>query len=226
MSIQAVIFDMDGTLIDSEPFWARAEQEVFSSVGVQLSDELCRMTAGMSTRAVTEFWFERHPWKGRTLDSVEAEVVSRVEAMIREQGRALPGTTAILSLLRDIELKVGLASNSTRSLIAASLEKLSIGHYFHAVHSCEDVRKPKPEPDIYLKAAQSLNVAPSTCLVFEDSATGVAAAINAGMRVIAVGNYNHAPGLTRAPDLVIKELSQFEEHHLHHLVASNGEDSL
>ncbi len=87
----AVIFDMDGLLVESEPLWKEAERQVFSSVGVQVTDSLAEQTAAMTTRAVTEFWFSRNPWVGKSLDEVEDAVVDRVEVLVRERGYELDG---------------------------------------------------------------------------------------------------------------------------------------
>lgn len=82
--MKAVIFDMDGLLIDSEPFWTKAEKMVFSSVGVELSDSLCEKTASMTTREVTEFWHELFPWNHKSIEAVENEVIECVDELIKK----------------------------------------------------------------------------------------------------------------------------------------------
>ena len=83
--MQAVIFDMDGTLIDSEPMWKKAEWQIFSSMGVKVTDELSSQTVCMTTREVTEFWFNHFPWSGKSLDQVENEVVKCVAQQISDE---------------------------------------------------------------------------------------------------------------------------------------------
>ena len=85
--MQAVIFDMDGTLIDSEPMWKEAEKQVFSSIGVNVSEELSAKTASMTTREVTEFWHSYFPWTGKSLEQVENEVIDRVATLIFQKRR-------------------------------------------------------------------------------------------------------------------------------------------
>ena len=87
--IQAVIFDMDGTLIDSEPMWKKAEQYVFSSVGVEVTEQHSAKTASMTTREVTEYWFNLFPWSGKSIEQVENEVVDCVAQFISQQGQPM-----------------------------------------------------------------------------------------------------------------------------------------
>ena len=184
--IQAVVFDMDGTLIDSEPFWARAEQEVFGALGVPITEELAATTAGMTTAAVTQFWYEQSPWEGPGLGEVEQNVLDRVAALIRSEGEPMPGVPIVLQRMQAQGLKLALATNSPEYLIPMVLERLQIGQYFEALVSVNDVHAGKPAPDIYLAAAKRLGVAPQFCLAVEDSATGLQSALSAGMATAAV----------------------------------------
>ena len=99
--IQAVIFDMDGVLIDSEPMWKEAEKQVFSSVGVEVCDSLSAYTASMTTREVTEFWYSHFPWSGKSLEKIENEVVERVEFLISEKGKPMEGVKEILDFFKN-----------------------------------------------------------------------------------------------------------------------------
>ncbi len=183
---EAIIFDMDGVIIDSEPLWSRAEKEVFSSVGVKLTDELCRQTAAMTTREVTSFWFKRHPWESHSLDTIENKVIDYVGTLIQEEGRAIEGIKETVIKLKNKGLKIGLATNSPNRLIPLVLEKTGIIRYFDAWCSSEHELKGKPHPDVYLAVSKKLDVAPVRCLAVEDSPTGIKAAKQAGMHVIAL----------------------------------------
>ena len=112
--IQAVVFDMDGTLIDSEPFWARAEQEVFGALGVPITEELAATTAGMTTAAVTQFWYKQSPWEGPSLGEVEQNVLDRVAALIRSEGEPMPGVPIVLQRMQAQGLKLALATNASK----------------------------------------------------------------------------------------------------------------
>jgi sugar-phosphatase len=83
--MKAVIFDLDGVIIDSCNLWKQAEYEVFSSVGVKLSDELCKITENMTTIEVTRFWFDRNPWQGKSLAEIEKAVIKRVARLVEEE---------------------------------------------------------------------------------------------------------------------------------------------
>lgn len=184
--VKAVIFDMDGVLIDSEPMWQQAEFNVFSQLGVTLSQHQTKQTAGMTTKAVTEYWYQQSPWQGQSLADTEAAVIEQVARSIAAHGQAKKGVHDLLQLLRHLQLPTALATNSSQYLMDTTLDTLAIRHYFDA-HCCvEMVTKGKPEPDIYLLAASKLGVAPAECLVFEDSYTGISAAKAAGMTVVAI----------------------------------------
>ncbi len=184
--IEAAIFDMDGVIIDSEPFWKKAEKEVFSSVGVNVSDELSIITESMTTSEVTRFWYERQPWENKTLEEVENEVVDYVEFLVEQEGIAIDEIKEVLGKLKKHDYKIGLATNSPYRLIPAVLKKLNIVGYFDAFSSAEHEIQGKPDPAIYLTVAGKLNVKPETCIVFEDSYSGLMAAKRAGMKTIAV----------------------------------------
>jgi sugar-phosphatase len=185
-TFKAVIFDMDGVLINSEPLWKIAEKEVFSSLGVKVTDDLVHITSALTAQEVCAFWFERYPWQGKTFAEVEDDVVARVIELIGENDTKMPGVKEILNFCKNKGLKIGLASNSSHNLIEVVLEKVGIKQYFDFISSAEDVEKGKPDPAVYLFAAQNLGVLPSHCIVFEDSVIGVTAAKRAGMTVVAI----------------------------------------
>lgn len=183
---RAAIFDMDGLLIDSEPFWKASEREVFGSVGIHITDDMAAVTAPMTPRQVTEHWYRVRPWESRSLEDMEAAVIARVAEHVRSAATALPGVREILAFCEAQGWRVALASNSPASLCALVLDALGIADSFHAVVSVDHVERGKPDPAIYLLAASRLGVTAGECVVFEDSPTGVRAARAAGMRVVAI----------------------------------------
>lgn len=182
--MRAVIFDMDGVLIDSEPFWANAEKAVFTSLGARVTAESAERTRFMGTREVTEFWYCQNPWKGPSLVEVEAQVVSLVAEFVAQYGKPKCGLVECLQMISNKGLKIGLASNSPKSLIMATLRNLRIDGFFQAVASSEEVDEVKPSPEVFLLAADRLGVNPNDCLVVEDSSRGVLAGRNAGMATV------------------------------------------
>ncbi|MBE7452917.1 MAG: hexitol phosphatase HxpB [Kofleriaceae bacterium] len=184
--IEAVLFDMDGLLIDSEPLWQRAEIEIFARVGIELSVAQCLETRGRRLDEVVEHWFARSPWRSPSRPSIAEAIVARVTELVAECGAAKPGVAHAIGFFADRGLPLGVASSSNYSIIEAVLARLEIRQHFAAVHSGESERFGKPDPAIFLGAARKLAVAPAACLVLEDSPRGVEAAKAAGMRCIAV----------------------------------------
>lgn len=184
--MQAAIFDMDGTLIDSEPMWKEAEKQVFSSVGVEVSEALSVNTASMTTSEVTAFWYRHYPWADKTLAQVESEVVDRVAGLITEKGEPMEGVKEILDFLKKKDLKIGLATNAPARLMPVVLRKLGIFDDFDAMCSSEHEKQGKPHPAVYLSTAGKLQVDPSKCIAFEDSVSGIVAASRADIRTVAI----------------------------------------
>lgn len=184
--LRAVIFDMDGLLIDSEPLWVRAEIEVFGDVGVTLSEADCARTKGLRTDDVVGYWHQRRPWKGPTAKEVEARLIERVASLVRAEGRALVGAPLAFEVARMKDRRLALASSSPSAIIRATLERLGLESAFDVVRSAETEPYGKPHPGIFLTTAQHLEVAPTQCLVLEDSLTGLVAAKAARMACITV----------------------------------------
>lgn len=192
MALKAVIFDMDGVLVDSEGFWAEAEREVFSSYGVQVTDDLASQTKYMTTKEVTEFWYSKFPWENLDIPSVEQEVVSKVIELIQTENCTMSGIEEFIKTLKSKEYKIGLATNAPLRVADAVLEKLQVRHFFDVVHSSELEEQGKPHPAVYLSSAQKLGISPEHCIAIEDSHSGLKAAKAAGMKTIVFTNNNES----------------------------------
>lgn len=208
--IKSIIFDMDGVIIDSEEIWKRAEKEVFSSVGVKLSDELCRLTETMTTAEVTKFWYERQPWKNKSLWDIENEVIERVARLITEEGKAISGIEEFIKSLKSKGFKIGLATNSPSGLIPVVLKKLRLEGYFDATASAEHELYGKPHPSVYLTVSKKLNSKPEACVAIEDSCSGLLAAKKAGMKTIAIFKDNTDSVKSEIADYIINNYDQFD----------------
>lgn len=184
--IKAIIFDMDGLLIDSEPLWEEAEIEAFTAVGVPLTSEMTKQTMGLRVDEVVEHWYTKYPWKDRSKKEVEAIIVKNVINLVKAKGKALEGVNEIVQLFKHEGLPMGIASSSQTDIINAVLEKLLIVSEMSVVYSAEHEPYGKPHPGVYITAAKELKVAPENCLAFEDSPNGVLAAKAAKMKCIAI----------------------------------------
>lgn len=185
---KAVIFDMDGVIVDSENLWKQAEKEIFSSFGAIVTEEYSAITESMTTAEVTRFWFDKFPWEGEKLETVEQMVVSRVIELIETKDCEIDGVKAFIEKLKYHNFKIGLATNSPNRIIRSVLKKVDILNLFDTITSAEFECKGKPDPSIYITTAAKLNVTAHNCTVIEDSYSGIFAAKNAGMKVIAFTN--------------------------------------
>lgn len=184
--IEAVIFDMDGLLIDSEPLWQEAEIQIFKRVNIILTRELCLQTKGLRIDEVVNYWFLRYPWTNLTKQEVEDLIVAKVIELIQLKGEPLAGVNHAVSFVRQKQVKIALASSSSLPIIKAALQKLDLTDIFTAIYSAESETWGKPHPGVYLTTANKLQVAPQNCLALEDSLNGVLAAKSAQMKCIAI----------------------------------------
>ena len=217
--IDAVIFDMDGILIDSEPLWKKAEREVFGSVGVKITEELSKVTASMTTTEVTKFWYKRNPWKNKSLEQVENEVIDLVGDLIIEEGESIEGVIETLKFLKKRNLKIGLSTNSPFRLIPIVLNKVGIAGFFDALSSAEHEEQGKPNPAVFLSTSKKLRTAPTKCIVFEDSISGIIAAKKANMKTVAIlpDDKFHNPEFDLS-DIKLNKLNDFSDRHLDYLL--------
>jgi beta-phosphoglucomutase-like phosphatase (HAD superfamily) len=213
--INTVLFDMDGLLIDSEPFWRKAMKACFASVGITLTEDLCRLTMGKKTSEVIQYWYSRQPWENKTLVTLENELVSTVQNLVMHEGVSMPGVNYILDFFKEKNFKLGLASSSASRLIETVLTKLNLKDYFEIAHSAEFEALGKPHPAVFLTAAEKIGSGPKQCLVFEDSFNGMLAAKAAGMKVIVVPEKdNFSDPVFDVADRRLASLLDFDEDNL------------
>jgi sugar-phosphatase len=201
---------MDGLLLDSEILWHKGEVEIFGSLGVPLSDASDRFTKGMYVNEVVQYWFSQYPWPGPSENDVVDMLLARVGELVESEGRLLPGAERALDLTGE-RGPLALASSTPMALIIRCLTHFGLIDRFVTIHSAEFETYGKPHPGVFLSAALSLGVAPTACLVLEDSSAGVLAAKSATMTVIAVPTSEDAgrPEFALA-DLVLTSLEELE----------------
>ena len=215
-AFRAAVFDMDGLLIDSEPFWWEAEQFAFAEVGVRLVDADCMQTMGLRVDAVVAHWAARRPWQGVSAERVAERIVQRVIERVRTRGEEMAGASWALSLCEGLGLRLALASSSAPEIIDAVLDRLGFAGRFEVVRSAAHEARGKPHPDVYLSACAGLGLPPADCVAFEDSPSGVRAARAAGLHCIAVPAH-HLPGadlVASLADVVLPSLEALAVSHL------------
>ncbi len=185
-SDRALVFDMDGVLIDSEPLWRRAEIQIFATVGLELSEADCFQTTGLRMDEAALYWFERSPWTGPTPHEIAESVVERMVELIQAEGVPMPGVRRSLAAARAADWRIGLASSSSTRLIETVLDRFELRTAFEVIHSAEHEERGKPHPDVYLSTLRDLGLEGCDSVAIEDSANGVTSALAAGMRCSAI----------------------------------------
>jgi len=184
---KAVIFDMDGILINSEPYWKAAEQTVFAAQGIdpeiqhQLPD-----TTGLRIDQVVRLWLKVAGNNSVNAASITQQIIEYVIDKIIEERPLLPGVRHALQLCQQSGVKIGLASASPMSMITTVVNLFELTPYFITLSSAEALPYSKPHPQVYLNAAKALGVDPLHCLAIEDSVNGMVAAKAARMKVFTV----------------------------------------
>lgn len=189
----AVIYDMDGVLINSEPFWKETEIKVFKKVGIDFVKVGGEKTVGLRIDEVIEYWFSRYPWSNMSLSEVLQEIMDEMVGRVKTEGESLPGVQESIAFFKEKGKRIALASSSYHILINAVLEKLSIRSHFEVINSAEDLKYGKPHPEIYINTADQLGIAPTRCLVIEDSMNGIISGKAAKMHVVAIPDGTHSP---------------------------------
>lgn len=183
--IKALIFDMDGVIVDSEPLHLLAYQELFDKHRVVYTEEENREFLGRKDIELAPVLIERKGLDYTPLELVEAkeEILAR---LLSEKATARPGLMQTLQLARTSGVAMAVASSATLPTIELVTETLKIRHYFHNLSSGDEVPRGKPSPDVFLLAAQRLAVEPKHCLVIEDTLNGLRAALAGGMFCVAI----------------------------------------
>lgn len=190
---EAVIFDMDGVLIDSEPLWKIAMEEVFHSLGSKLTKADFQKTVGLRIDEVVHFWNHHENWGVENEQDVEEAIIVKMIELIAANAAPLSGVIETLTYLKNVGMKIGLGTSSSSRLIQVVLSELNIEHFFDFTHSAETEAYGKPHPAVYLTVAQQLLVSPHKCLVIEDSFNGVIAGLAAKMKVVCIPEKTHFP---------------------------------
>jgi len=202
---EAVIFDMDGVLIDSEPIHYEVEERIFGQLGIFVPEPLHRSYMGTSGQFMYADLKSRFGLKESVEALMEMDDLFRSEFIKSLKGIVLnEGVISLLDELKSAGLKLAVATSSSPEIVDVLLKNCEISSVFDAIITTEEAGKSKPEPDVYLLAAQKIGISPASCIVFEDSPNGLLAAKRAGMYCIAVQTDNIAMEELPSSDYVME----------------------
>jgi sugar-phosphatase len=208
--IRAVIFDMDGLLIDSMHLWKEAVKRAVQSAGSKFQEDMWNASKGGRIDEIINYWYDQIPWSKKSIAEVQKEAEDNARALILERGRPMEGVEEVLEYVKSRNVMIGMASSSPQNIMDAVTEKLGIKEYFDLIYSAEHEEHGKPHPGVYITTAEKLGVPPYSCLVFEDSLVGLIAAKAARMKCVAVpsADYRNDPRMVLA-DVSVDSLASF-----------------
>ncbi|HCY39756.1 MAG TPA: phosphatase [Prolixibacteraceae bacterium] len=209
--IKAIIFDMDGVLVDSEPFHVEIEKQQFELNKLNISDEEHHKYMGVASEVMWQEISKRHSLQhpiNELIAQNRNESIRYFSAL--PEIPVMPGLADLLEELTRKNTPLAVASSSFPEIIDLILEKTGLKKYFSVIVSSQEAGKSKPEPDVFLLAAQKLGISPEDCLVIEDSANGIKAALAAGMRCIAYQGPGTNPAGQKEADAVVTSYEQLK----------------
>ena len=207
---KAVLFDMDGVLINTEPLHFRMWKEVFRNRGVEIDYEGYKDCIGATEEFLRELIFKNYGADFREDKKLKEEAMAVKKRLIAEEGfPKMPGGEEMLKNLHEAGFLLAIASSSSVSFIELAMDYIGVRQYFHVINSGENVAHSKPAPDIYLDTARRLGTAPGECIVLEDSENGSIAATSAGMVCVGLDNPDSGKQNLERARVVIRELREF-----------------
>ena len=188
---KAIIFDMDGLLIHTEPFWVQAQLDILRPLGANINCKTCAMTKGLRIDEVVSIYHRQTPWTNPSIEETSFLIANHVSKLFKENGTTLEGVEHALSVAHQYDVPLALASSSPRFLILELLSNQNLLSHFDLIVSAENDSYGKPHPSIYIRTAKLLGVKPDECVAIEDSFFGLLAAKSARMNCIVVPEKNH-----------------------------------
>jgi len=204
--IKAVIFDMDGVIVDSEPAHIEAEKQILLKHGVRITTEELRAYTG--TTAEFEFTDLIRKYKLKTtVNALFREKEDVLFKLLTREMQPIKGVIELINSLKGQGLRLGIASSGHRKLVHFFLKQLAIAHLFDSVICAEDITRSKPHPEVFLKSAKELGVRPEECVVIEDSKLGVEAAKSAGMKCVGYKSPNSGEQDLSEADMIVDDFA-------------------
>jgi HAD superfamily hydrolase (TIGR01509 family) len=208
--IKAVIFDMDGVIIDSEPIHFESDKMTMKFYEKEISDEELNNYVGVSNQVMWEELREKYKLVASLEELLKKQFYFKKYLIGNIKLETIFGIRELLHKLKDSGIRIGLASSSSKEFIELILNNLKVKEYFEVIISGDDVQNSKPAPDIFQKAAKALNVEPSNCLVIEDSTHGVKAAKLANMKCVGFSNPNSGNQDLSSADGIVLSIGEID----------------
>lgn len=191
--IDAVLFDMDGTMMDSMGVWVEVDRDYIQKYHLTVPEKFYENMEGKSFTETAEYFLEVFPELPQTVEELKQEWCEMSFYEYTHKVQLKTGVREFLAELKKRGIRTGIATSNDRKLVEASLDAMGIAAYIDTISTGCEVKKGKPAPDVYLNAASKLEAEPARCLVFEDVPMGILAGKNAGMKVCAVDDWFSRP---------------------------------
>ncbi len=213
LMFKAIIFDMDGIIIDSEPIWKVVNIQIYGEFDIYMDDTIYEKIIGRTEEEVFRPFLKEKGYSGKELEDLNLKAMKRRREVFLEYAKSklqlFPKAKEKIIELHENGYKLAIATSSFKELLELVVDKFEIREYFDLLYSAEDVKKGKPNPEIYLKTMNKLDVKPSETIIIEDSIQGLEAAKASGAFCIAVETTNPKEKLKQA-DRVIKDMADLE----------------
>lgn len=186
MELKAVIFDMDGVLIDSELYWRMAEYSVLTDLNVKLNFADYKKNIGKRVDETVSYWYQKSPWKKKTKRDVQKDIINKATTLVLQHALLKKGAFETITYFFNKKIPLFIASTAPRSLITQIMVRLQLRQYFKYLYSGFSLKNSKPSPQIYQNLIRMFSLPLKNCLVIEDSPAGILAAKRAGLFCVAL----------------------------------------
>lgn len=210
-NIEALIFDMDGTMIDSMRVWKDIDNEYIEKYNLTVPEDFHEGMEGLSYTETAEYFLKVFPTLPKTVEDLKTEWYEMALYKYSHEMELKEGLEALIRSVRARGVRIGIATSNDRKLVEACLQGMGAEDLVDTISTGCEVKKGKPAPDVYLKAASDLGVVPEKCLVFEDVPMGIMAGKNAGMKVCAVDDWFSAAQIDKKKELADYYIKNYNE---------------
>ena len=208
--MKAVIFDMDGVIIDSEPIHFEVDMQTMREFGVNISKDELNKYVGTTNEYMLNDLINKYKIQKSIKEILEYKMELTIRRIKETKINAISGIPELLISLKHKNIKTAIGSSSPKELIITVIEKFQLGKYFDCIVSGDEVKEGKPKPDIYLEVSKRIGVNPEECIVIEDSRNGVLAAKNAGMKCFGFRNVNSGNQDLSKADIIVDSIRNID----------------